>query len=90
MENPIEMKPKVLFRGHPKLYKKSNKTSLGLKLEEICIVKVDHFWKIAKSQMCSKVHFLSNGPSISGLYLVRDMVHDPNQQPYIILSIYLF
>ena len=65
MEDSIEMRPKGLIRGYPKISKKSKNTSLGLKLEEICIVKVVHFWKIAKSQMCSKVHFLSNGPSFS-------------------------
>ena len=59
MEDPIEMRPKGLFMGHPKLSKKSNNTSLGLKLEELCIVKVDHFWKIAKSQMCSQMHFFA-------------------------------
>ena len=84
------MRLKGLFRGHPKISKKSKNTSLGLKLEELCIVKVDHFWKIAKSQMCSKMYFLPKGPSILGLYLVKDMVHDPNQHPYLIFSIYLF
>ena len=90
MEDPIEMKPKILFRRHLKLYKKSQNTSLGLKLEEICIVKVGHFWKIVKSQMCSKVYFLSNGPSFSWLYLVCDMVHDPNQHLHFICFIIYF
>ena len=90
MEDPIEMKPKGLFRWHPNLYKKSKNTFLVLKLEEICLVKVDHFCKIAKSQMCSKVHFLSNGPSISWLYLVCDMVHDPNQHLHFICFIIYF
>ena len=57
MEDPIEMRPKGLLRGHTKLSKKSKNTSLGLKLEEIFLVKVDPFCKISKSQICSKVHF---------------------------------
>ena len=43
MEDPIEMKPKGLFRGHPKLSKKSKNTILGLKMRERCIAKVDQF-----------------------------------------------
>ena len=65
MEDPIEMRPKELLKGHPKISKKSKNTSLGLKLEEVCLVKVDHFCEIAKSQICLKVYFLSNGPSVS-------------------------
>ena len=84
MEDSIEIRPKFLLRGHPNISKKSKNTSLGLKLEEICILKVDHFWKIAKSQMCSKMHFLPKGPSILGLYLVKDMVHDPWTTPCLI------
>ena len=90
MGDPIEMKPKGLFRGHPKISKKSKNTSLGLKLEEICLVKVNHFCEIAKGKMCSKIIFLSNGPSISWLYLVCDMVHDLNQHPYFICFIIYF
>ena len=45
MEDPTEMKQKGLFRGHPKLSKKSNNTLIGLKLREICIVKVGQFLK---------------------------------------------
>ena len=56
MEDSIDMELKGLFRGHPKLSKKSKNTSIGLKLEEICLIKVDNFCKIAKSQMCSKMH----------------------------------
>ena len=51
MEDPIEMKPKVLFIRHPKLSKKSNNTLLGSKLREICIAKVDQFLK-----KCTKVN----------------------------------
>ena len=74
MEDPIEMRPKGLLRGHPKLSKKSNNTSLGLKLEEICLVKDYHFCKIAKSQICSKLHFLPNGPNLLCLHLTYNMV----------------
>ena len=35
MEDPIEMIPKGLLRGYPKISKKSKNTPLGLKLEEI-------------------------------------------------------
>ena len=49
MEDPIEIKTKVLFIGHTKLSKKSKNTLLGSKLRELCIVKVDNFWKIVKS-----------------------------------------
>ena len=90
MEDSIEIRPKGLFRGHPKLSKKPEKTSLGLKLEEICLVIVDHFCKIAQSQMCSKIHFLSNGPSFSWLNLACDMVHDPNQHLHFIFFIINF
>ena len=41
MEYPIEMKPKGLFRGHPKLSNKSKNTLIGLKFREMCIAKVD-------------------------------------------------
>ena len=62
MEDPIEMKPKGLFRGHPKLSKKSKNTLLGSKLRELCIVKVGNFWKIVKSQHWSNLHFFQRGP----------------------------
>ena len=59
MEESIEMRSKGLFRRHPKISKKSKNTTLGLKLEEICFVKVYLFFKIAKSQMFSKMHFFA-------------------------------
>ena len=88
MEDPIEMRPKGLFRGHPKFSKTSKNTSLGLKLDEICLVKFDHFCKIANKSNVLKNAFLPKGPRILGLYLVKDMVHDPRKQPYLIFSIY--
>ena len=57
MEDPIEMRPKGLLRGHLELSKKSKNISLGSKLEDLCIGKVDLFCKIAKSQMWPKLHF---------------------------------
>ena len=78
MEDSIEMIPKGLFRGHPKLSKKSKNTSLGSNLRELCIGQVDHFCKIAKSQMCSKMHFLLNGPNFLCLHLNYNVVHDSN------------
>ena len=44
------MKPKGLFRGHPKLSKNSKNTLIRLKFIEICIAKVDQFLKMHKSQ----------------------------------------
>ena len=90
MEDSIEMRPKGLLIGHLKLSKKSKNTCLGSKLRELRIGQVDHFCKIAKSQICSKVHFLSNGPSISWLNLIGDMVRDPNQHPHFICFIIYF
>ena len=75
MEDLIEMRPKWLFRVHPKISKKSQKTSLGLKLEEICLVKVDHFCQMAKSQMCSKMHFFAKWAQPFKLALCFQ--HDP-------------
>ena len=64
MEDSIEMKQKRLLTGHPKLSKKSNNTSVGSKLRELCIGQVDFFCKIAKSQMCSNLCFLLNGVGV--------------------------
>ena len=90
MEDPIEMRPKGLLRGYPNLSKKSKKTSLGLKLEEICLVKVDLFCKIAKSQMCSNLHFLLNGPNFLCLHLNYNVVHDSNVHSPIMCLIFQF
>ena len=90
MEDSIEMWPNGLLRGYPKLYKKSKNTSLGLKLEEICLVKVDPFCKIAKSQICSKMHFLLNGPNFLCLHLTYNLDHDQNIHPHIIFFIFQF
>ena len=77
MEDPIEMKPKRLFMGHPKLSKKSKNTLLGSKLRKICIVKVGHFWKFAQSQQCPKLHFfLPHEPIFSSLKLIPNMAHE--------------
>ena len=51
MEDPIEMKPKGLFRGHPNLSKNSKNTLIGLKLRKICIAKVDQFYENAQKSM---------------------------------------
>ena len=59
MEDPIEMKPKRLFRGHPKLSKKSKNTLLGLKMREICLAKVDQFWEICMKQIMTKLELFS-------------------------------
>ena len=63
MEYPNEMRPKGLVRGHLKVSKKSKKTSKSSKLKKLCIVEVGHFSKIAKSQLSSKLQFLTKGPT---------------------------
>ena len=63
MEHPNEMIPKVFIRGHLKVSKKSKSTSKSSKLNKLCIVEVGHFSKIAKSQLSSKLQFLTKGPT---------------------------
>ena len=90
MEDPIEMKLKGLFRGHPKLSKKSKNTSLGLKFREICIVKVDQFLEMCMKSTLIKMSFFPNGPMFSCLKLVPKMAQDPWAYPPIILLFLLF
>ena len=90
MEDSIDMIPKGFLRGHPKLSKKSKNTSLGSKLRELCIGQVDHFCKIAKSQMCSNLYFLLNGPNFLCLHFNYNVVHDSNTYPHIICFIFQF
>ena len=59
MEDSIEMTPKGLLIGHLYISEKSKNTSLGSKLKELCIGKVDRFCKIAKSQMWPKLQFFA-------------------------------
>ena len=59
IEHQNEMRPKGLIRGHPKVSKKSRNTSKISKLKKLCIVEVGHFSKIAKSQLSSKLQFLT-------------------------------
>ena len=68
MEDSIEMRPKGLLRGHIKLSKKSKNTSKELKLRKLCIVEVDLFCKIAKSQLSPKLQILPNGPILFHLF----------------------
>ena len=63
MEYQNEMIPKGLVIGHLKVSKKSKKTSKSSKLKKLCIVEVGHFSKIAKSQLSSKLQFLTKGPT---------------------------
>ena len=77
MEDSIDMRPKFLLGGHLKISKKSKNTCLGSKLKELCIGKVYPFCKIAKSQMCPKLQFLSNGPNFLYLHWVCNVTHDP-------------
>ena len=65
MEYKNEMIPKWFVIGHLKLSKKSKNTSKSSKLKTLCIVEVGHFSKIAKSQLSSKLQFLTKGPTFS-------------------------
>ena len=76
MVDPIEMKPKRLFIGHPKLSKKSKNTLIGLKLREICIVQVGQFFKKCMKQILTIHGFFPNGPIFSNLKLIPNMVLD--------------
>ena len=77
MEDPMKMKPKGLFIGHPKLYKKSKNTLIGLNLREICIVKVGQFLKkMHEANIDQTWIFFPNGPIFSSLKLIPNMVHD--------------
>ena len=82
------MRPKGLLRGHTKISKKSKNTSLGSNLRELGIGQVDHFCKIAKSQMCSNLHFLLNGTNFLCLHLSYYVVHDSNVHSPIICFIF--
>ena len=63
MEYQNELRPKGLVREHLKVSKKSKNTSKSSKLKKLCIVEVGHFSKIAKSQLSSKLQFLTKGPT---------------------------
>ena len=65
MEYSIEIKQKWLFRGHPKLSKKSKNTLLGLKMREIYIAKVDQFL-----EMCMKKIMTQMGPCFHAWNLI--------------------
>ena len=90
MEDSIYMILKGLFRGHPKLSKKSKNTSLGSKFRELCIGQVDYFCKIAKSQICSNLHFLLNAPNFLCLHLNYNVVYDSNVHSPIMCFIFQF
>ena len=62
MEDPIQVKPKGLFRGHPKISKKSKKTYKSLKLKKICIVELDFFAKLPKVNYPQNFQFCQMGP----------------------------
>ena len=49
MEDSIEMRPKMMLRGHLEFSKKSKNTFEKSKLKKLCIDEVDLFCKIAKS-----------------------------------------
>ena len=68
MEYQNEMRPKGLVIGHIKLSKKSENTSKELKLRKLCIVEVDLFCKIAKSQLSPKLQILPNGRILFHLF----------------------
>ena len=63
MEYKNEMIQKGLGRWQHKVSKKSNNTNKSSKLRKLCIVEVGHFSKFAKSQLSSKLQFLTKGPT---------------------------
>ena len=63
MEFKNEMRPKGMIRGHLKVSKTSNNTSKSSNLKKLCIFEVGHFSKSAKSQLSSKLQFLTKGPT---------------------------
>ena len=63
MEHKNDMIPKGLVIGHLKVSKKSKYTSKSSKLKKLYIVEFRHFSKIAKSQLSSKLQFLTKGPT---------------------------
>ena len=67
MERQNEVRPKGWIRGHLKGSKKSKNTSKSSKLKKLCIVEIGHFSKIAKSQLSSKLQFLTKGPTFFDL-----------------------
>ena len=75
MEDQNEMIPKGLIRGHLKFSKKSKNTSKSSKLRNLCIVEVGHFSKFAKSQLSSKLQFLTKGPTFFHLICACIIVH---------------
>ena len=85
MEYQNEMRPKGLIREHAKLSKKSKKTPKSSKLKKLCIVEVGLFYKIAKSQLSSKLQIFSNGPILFHLSWVWIIAQDPWALPFFIL-----
>ena len=61
MKYQNEMRPKVLVRGHIKVYKKSKNTSKSSELRKLCIVENGNFSKFDKSQLSSILQFLTKG-----------------------------
>ena len=68
MEYKNEMRPKGLIIGHLKVSKKSKNTSKSSKLKKLCIVEVDLFCKVAKSQLSPKLPIFPNGPNLFHLF----------------------
>ena len=90
MEYQNEMIPKVLVIGHLKVPKKSNNTSKSSKLKKLCIVEVGHFFKIAKSQLSSKLQFLTKGSTFFHLIWSFHTTHVSYLQFHDQLLIFLF
>ena len=90
MEYKNEMIPKGLVIGHLKVSKKSKKTSKSSKLKKLCIVEVGHFSKSAKSQISSKLQFLTKGPTFFHLIWSCHTTHVSYLQFHDQLLIFLF
>ena len=75
MEYQNEMRPNGLVIGNLKVSKKFKNTSKSSKLKKLCIVEVELFCKIAKSQLSPKLQILPHGPIIFHLFWVGIIAH---------------
>ena len=64
MGDSIEIRPKGLLRGHPKISKKSKGTLIGSKLKEICLVKVDLFFAKLSKVIIDQICIFSKGAHV--------------------------
>ena len=90
MEYQNKMRQNVLIIGHLNISKKSKNTSKESKLRKLCIVEVDLFCKIAKSQLSPKLQILSNGHILFHFIWACIFSHVSYIQPWAHISFLLF